>query len=657
MHLRNFFSAHSVSRQNTFRLIIGLLASFSFSLCSFAEERLPIEYFTDRDKYGSVQLSPGGDYLSVVVRVGDERQVVILDAKTLKPVKGGRHRFMRENYSVSGHTWVSDERLVFSAERFIPQLQERPLRNVMLYAVDYDGKRENVLASPWCQPGCDEWGADLLDPLIDDKKRALVLSLTTSGTRQKVGMINLRNGNLTKTTSIPPDTSSIVLDKEKRPRYAIASNTNGNRLVYYREEDSVDWELIGDYEYPGGWLYPYGFSEDGTKVFVLDSRDGGTEALGLSDLRLRNIDELYRDPITDIRSFMADKNDEVYGYVVGIGKPELKILNSKHERAILLSRLQGSFPGNVIRIADSSRDGNLHLVFVYSDRNPGEYYLFDKKQDQLSYVLSRRPWVKAESGAVIESFVFTARDGLKVPALLTMPNNESIEEKVPLLVHPHGGPHGPFDRWGYDPLVQFLADAGYAILQVNFRGSGGHGADFEAAGFRQWGRKIQHDIIDGTKYALENFPLNGDKVGIVGASFGGYSALQASVLEPDLFKASAGLVGVYDFELMYSAGDIRGRRYGIKYLEKALGRDEDEFREFSPLARAEELKGPVLLIQGEKDKRAPVVHSDKLAERLEELGHEFKYIVLPNEGHDLGFKKENAINTYQSIVGWFDTHL
>ena len=225
----------------------------------------------------------------------------------------------------------------------------------MLYAVD--SKRRACLAL--VPAGCDEWGADLLDPLLRQKEGPRPHP-DKIGTRQR-WMINLRNGNLTKTTSIPPDTSSIVLDKEKRPRYAIASNTNGNRLVYYREEDSVDWELVGDYEYPGGWLYPYAFSEDGTKVFVLDSRDGGTEALGLSDLRLQNIEELYRDPITDIRSFMADKNDEVYGYVVGIGKPELKILNPKHERAILLSRLQGSFP-KTCRIADSSRDGNLHLV-------------------------------------------------------------------------------------------------------------------------------------------------------------------------------------------------------------------------------------------------------------------------------------------------------
>ena len=171
----------------------------------------------------------------------------------------------------------------------------------------------------------------------------------------------------------------------------------------------------------------------------------------------------------------------------------------------------------------------------------------------------------------IESFVFEARDGLSVPALLTMPSQKDPDGKIPLLVHPHGGPHGPYDEWRYNPLVQYLANGGYAVLQVNFRGSGGHGADFEAAGFRQWGRAIQHDIIDGAKYALDNFPLDAERVGIVGASFGGYSALQSAILEPDLFKATVGIVGVYDFKLMYTNGDIRGRRSGRKVSRKSFG--------------------------------------------------------------------------------------
>ena len=142
----------------------------------------------------------------------------------------------------------------------------------------------------------------------------------------------------------------------------------------------------------------------------------------------------------------------------------------------------------------------------------------------------------------------------------------------------------------------------------------------------------------------------------MGGSFGGYSALQSAILEPDFFKASIGVVGVYDFKLMYTNGDIRGRRSGRKYLEKALGRDEEQFASYSPLARAHELKAPVLLVQGEKDDRAPVIHADKLAQRLNELGHEYQYIVMPNEGHGF-FKLENRARYLQSVEQFLAKHL
>ena len=134
--------------------------------------------------------------------------------------------------------------------------------------------------------------------------------------------------------------------------------------------------------------------------------------------------------------------------------------------------------------------------------------------------------------------------------MVTLP--EGYDSLTPLVVMPHGGPHGPFDTWDYDPYAQYLGHLGIAVLKVNFRGSGGYGGEFEAKGYREWGRKIQYDLVDGTMAAVEKFDLNGDKVGIMGGSFGGYSALQASIIEPDLFKAAVGVVGVYDFRLMYT---------------------------------------------------------------------------------------------------------
>lgn len=632
--------------------LILLVSLLSPVIHASETEDLPIKHFTELAKFSGIKISPNGDFLSVSVMVGKETQVVVLDRKTMQPIH--RHRFQQEKASVAGHWWVSDKRLVFGLETFVPTEQEAPLRNVMLYGVDYDGKREDVLASPFCKK-CDLWGAELIDPLVDEKNYALVLSYTLSGTRQKVARMNLRNGAISKAVSVPPRTMEIVLDKTKQPRYAVAGNDAGDRLVHYREPGKVEWTQLGQYPYPGGWMRPVGFSADESRALVLDSRDGGTEAVGFADLQLQSVEHLFRDSVTDITGYDIDETDQMYAASAGIGKPRRVILDPEHPQAKALQRLEASFPDDAVRITSSTRDGTLHLVGTYSDKNAGMYYLYDESVGELKYLLARRPWVKPEQGFTTTDFIFEARDGLKITGLLTMPN-VSGDEQAPLIVMPHGGPHGPYDRWGWNMEAQFLASRGYAVVQVNFRGSGMHGADFEKAGFREWGRKIQFDIIDGARYVIANNPIDEDRVGIMGASFGGYSALQSAILEPDFFKASIGVVGVYDFKLMYTNGDIRGRRSGRKYLEKALGRDKAQFQEYSPLARAHELKAPVLLIQGEKDDRAPVIHADKLAERLEELNHEFQYLIMPNEGHGF-FKPENRQLYLRTVEQFLAEHI
>ena len=199
---------------------------------------------------------------------------------------------------------------------------------------------------------------------------------------------------------------------------------------------------------------------------------------------------------------------------MALRKPEIKILDPNHEEAILLSRLQGAFPEEHVENYDSSRDGDLHLVYVTSDRNAGEIYLFDEKEDQLSYVLARRPWVKKEYGATDRIICFRGEGRIERSGVAdNAQTKETLTAKYRYWCILTAGRTVLSTNGDMNELVQYLANGGYAVLQVNFRGSGGHGADFEAAGFRQWGRKIQHDIIDGAKYALDNFPLDAEKSG------------------------------------------------------------------------------------------------------------------------------------------------
>ncbi len=625
------------------RLAVATL--FALPLLTHATvKQLPTEDFTKFNEIGQVRISPNGDFVSASVRRGEENQVVILDSKTLKPLH--RHRFQQDKFSISGYRWVSDKRLVFYLSVKVPTEQERPFVTGALTAADYNGRYEADLG-----------GGRIIDPLWEDDKRVLVLTGTYS--RPYLAKLNVRSGALRDRASLPPNafaTSSILLDSEKRPRYARVRTEYNIDELFYKDPAKTSWEKIAEFPYPGGAQVPIQMSADGNSVFLLDNLDGGTQAVAKADLRLQNVETLFRDDLTDITNFYTDEESNVYAYASGIGKPELRVLDPQNARIKTLGMLQGAFPGQDVQIVNATRDGKQMMIFVSSDRHPGTYYIFDLEDNQLRFLFDTRSWVDPELSAPMDAFVFEARDGLQVTALLTTPIGEAPAQGWPLIVHPHGGPHGPYDTWGYNPLIQFLANRGYAVLQVNFRGSGGHGANFEMAGFREWGRKIQYDIIDGAKAALESYPLDADKVAIMGASFGGYSALQSPILAPEFFKAAIGVVGVYDFKLMYRAGDIRGRFSGKRYLEKALGNDPDEFAEFSPLARADELTVPVMLVQGERDDRAPVIHSDRLAKRLKELGHPHEYVIMENEGHGF-YKDENRIAWYEMMETFLARHL
>jgi len=482
----------------------------------------------------------------------------------------------------------------------------------------------------------------------------LIRTISFSGARSGVYKLHTFNSSMRRIAQLPSGAGEVLLDDEDQARYAWGMTEYYEQFLAYKAPKSLEWVELLKMPYPGGMLEPIAFTDDGSSILALDNRDGGTKAVVKASLDLSRVETIYRDPVADVLDIKIDKDGNAYAFVAGIGKPELHYLDPNHERAGVTQSLQATFPESRVEIVNATSKGSLQVIHVSSDRNPGFYYLFDKDAGGLIPFSGMRPWVDQELSGRVEPIEFKARDGLHITGLLTIPPGQT--EALALVVNPHGGPHGPFDAWGYDKQSQFLASRGYAVLQVNFRGSGGFGADFEAAGFREWGRKIQHDIIDATRYVVKNFPIDPERIAIMGGSFGGYSALQASIIEPDLYKAAIGVVGVYDFSLMYSAGDIRGRFSGRRYLEKALGKDKDEFAEFSPIQRVGELKAPVLLIQGEEDDRAPVVHANKLAAELKRRGHPHEYVVIANEGHGF-YKPENRVRHLELMERFLDKHL
>jgi dipeptidyl aminopeptidase/acylaminoacyl peptidase len=245
------------------------------------------------------------------------------------------------------------------------------------------------------------------------------------------------------------------------------------------------------------------------------------------------------------------------------------------------------------------------------------------------------------------------RDGLTVRGYVTKPTGNGPH---PLIVLVHGGPHGIYDTWGFDPEAQLFAHHGYAVLQVNFRGSGGRGQEFLAAGYGRWGAEMQDDITDAVRYVVAEGLADPQRICIYGASYGAYSALVGAYRDPDLYRCAVGYAGIYDLPLMFEKGDISELDAGVNFLESALGTNMADLKARSPVYHADRIKARVMLVHGRLDERAPIVHATRMREALIKAGNDPVWRVENREGH--GFRSEaNRFALYEAMLDFFDANL
>jgi dipeptidyl aminopeptidase/acylaminoacyl peptidase len=295
-------------------------------------------------------------------------------------------------------------------------------------------------------------------------------------------------------------------------------------------------------------------------------------------------------------------------------------------------------------------------VVVESDRNPGAFYLYDADTKKVTFLMARAPWVEPGTMASMEPFAIKARDGMALHGYLTRPPGQEEAKNLPMVVYVHGGPYEIEDTWGYDPNVQAMASRGYAVLQVNFRGSGGYGYGFVKAGYGEWGAKMQDDVTDATRWAVEQGVADGKRICIFGGSYGGYAALQGAVREPDLYRCTIGYAGVYDLQLMKTRGDIPQSLYGDGYLNKVLGTDDKVLAQRSPINQIDRIKADVMLIVGGEDKRVPPVHGENLRNALLKRGKNVEWLYQPSEGHGFYLEK-NRTDMLEKLIAFLDKNI
>jgi len=349
-------------------------------------------------------------------------------------------------------------------------------------------------------------------------------------------------------------------------------------------------------------------------MYAALSDAGEPEQLYLLDLVAGTRTKLAgRDDVDIAYLLYGGRTGAPFGVVYDAAKPSIRYLDPKSEWAQLHAGLMQRFPGELVFFRDFSRDGRKVLFTISSDRHPGAYYVLDRDKGKIQLIAEVEPWIKPEQMAHVRSIEFNSRDGRKLFGFYTTKG----DGPQPLIVMPHGGPHGVYDTWVFDPEAQFLASRGYAVLQVNFRGSGGRGYLFEKDGFREWGGRIQDDIADGVHWAIDSKLADAHKICTFGASFGGYAALMNAIRSPGMYQCAVGYVGVYDLTVMKDTGDITESKSGRRYLDLVLGTDTVVLKANSPTQQLDKIKIPILLAAGTDDKRVPMAQFKEMKNAFE----------------------------------------
>ncbi|MGI9283220.1 MAG: prolyl oligopeptidase family serine peptidase [Endozoicomonas sp.] len=644
-------------------LSVLLLTAFSVSF-SFAIEKPSIDDLVTPSKYRSIKISPDGKYFSATVEDSGKNTVVIIDRKTMD-VTGVLSFTGREQ--PGGVRWVSDERVVASVYRKAGGL-EAPFNTGNVVAMNADGSRKKLIFGYQSKSGLavnpTVERMSFLDILPEDPKRILIASTPLNqdaSNRVTAYKLNIYTGKKVRVARSPGDFGELLADQEGQIRVATSNVSEGGlnyNEFYYRESNGDKWKLLKRFEDHNNGINLISFSPDGKSFFFTSRQEVSgskidTEALFAFNVDSKKTSLVYRNPRVDLDSVEAWR-----------GNPQAIHLTPDYSKVIVLDNkdpvskwypsLQKSFPHSEINFINRTWDGKEAILYVNSEKNPGTFYLFNTEKQSLEKVFSAMPWLENKELAATEAFSMKARDGVELFGYLTLPVGQKAG--LPMIIIPHGGPHGPRDYWTYDPDVQFLASKGYAVLKVNFRGSGGYGERFEKLGYRQWGGKMINDMTDATQWAIAEGVADKNRICIYGASYGGYASLMSVVKEPDLYQCAIGYVGIYDMEMMYEKGDIPGRESGENYLKKVLGKDKAELMAFSPAYQVDKIKADLFIIHGEEDIRAHFDHAKKLKSKLDHAGKEYKWLTKKGEGHGF-YKMENRKELYKEMVAFFDKNL
>lgn len=614
-----------------------------------APAAIPIADFFASPEFSAALLSPDGRHLAVRMQGANQRErlaVVNLADNSIKVVA------QFDDVDIGEVEWVNPERLVYSTRDY--QSTPGEMRYAPgLYAVNRDGSAPRQLAErsfvtdmssssiykplPWHTYLTGQRGAQ-------DSNFIYVESKVWTGTRvvDYTSLLRLDTTTGRSTPVKPPGkVRRWLLDQQGEPRLAI---TKEGKLetIFYLEPASGLWRQLAQFDaYLGGKdaFTPQGFGPDGT-LFVRARLDGDTSNLYEYDLAAGRINPA---PVMAIDGYdysgsLIVQQDKLLGLRYLADKRTTRWFDP--QMASLQAGVDAALPHSVNLISVARQAGAPYMVVSsYADVQPATYSILNSKTGQLTAVGASLPKIKPEQMSRQQLVHYAARDGLSIPAWLTVPINSSGKQ-LPLVVLVHGGPYVRGASWHWDEEVQFLASRGYAVLQPEFRGSTGFGRKHFKAGWKQWGLAMQDDIADGARWAIAQGLADARRICLIGGSYGGYATLMGLVNDPDLYRCGVNYAGVTDIGLMYSGhwsftSDISDewKQYGMPELIGDQIRDAAQFKATSPIAQAGRIKQPLLLAYGALDRRVPIYHGKQFHDAIKPHNSQVEWVVYDKEGH------------------------
>lgn len=615
---------------------------------------IPTEEFFRNPELSSLAMSPDGKFIAATRLIDGHKKLVVIDVlnKTSTVVAGSA------TYDIGPGSWINSHRLLYSVYEAEAGVGEQTGGG--LFLVDRDGSNPHTI----------EAVARKQDRMArtrplqffsrvpqQDSNDILVAGFERNAKQVDIYRYNTMSGKKTLLTFDAPDQAADwVFDRAGVPRVA-TSVVDFVTTVYYRDGEGKPWrKLISHGIEDKGIFTPVAFDYDNKTMYVLARADGGDkEALFKYDFEKNQVDPtpLLADPDVDIAAsalVFSRKQQKLVGARIEADRLRIRWFDSNLRN--LQASIDAALPGktNIIFNAESTETGMM-LVRSYSDRDPGTYYLYDDAKKDLQFLLSPMAWIDPDHMAEYRPIRYKARDGLDIPAYLTIPNG-SNGKNLPLVVYVHGGPNVHGESWGWHPDTQFLASRGFAVLQPEYRGTTGYGWKHLRSSWKQWGLAMQDDITDGVNYLVSQGIVDKKRVCIAGASYGGYAVMMGLVKDPELYQCGINFVGVTDIMLKFSVtwSDYAGSdwaKYGMPIMVGDPVKDAEQFKQTSPLLNAEKITKPVLMAYGGKDRRVPMVHGEKMRDALKGRVP-VEWVVYAEEGHGWN-KTSNKVDFWDRV--------